>query len=446
MKGFVPTPRALVDHMVEGLFAKRQPTPADVVLDPGCGNGEFIAGILRWCEAKRAATPTIVGVENDPRHWAPAHNRFLGNPSVKVRRRDFLGPDPTKYDFIVGNPPYVPITELTEEERERYRTSGYVTASGRMDLYLLYFEAADSRLAAGGRLVFVTPEKFLYVATAAPLRRLLAGLSVTRVQLLPEDTFPGLTTYPAVTIVDRLKASGPTEFILRDGRRKRSLLPTDGSSWLPASQGRAASRSGPTLDDVAVRISAGVATGADGVFVVRADEVDSDLSEFAHPTLSGRDLRPGQPMPRLSRSMLVPYSEDGSLHPPARAERLLHYLNESGRRSRLEARTCVRRKPWYAFHDSVPMPDLRRPKVVWKDISEQPEFWVDREGDLVPRHSVYYLVPRDPAKLDEIAEYLRSSEAEGWMRAHCQRAANGFLRLQSNVLRRLPIPASLVEV
>lgn len=445
MKGFVPTPQAVVDRMVAQLFRDGPPTADDVVLDPGCGHGEFIAGVLRWCETEEAPCPTLVGVENDPRHWAPAHSRFLGDRRVKIRRRDFLNPDPTKYDYIVGNPPYVPITGLTPEERERYRRAGYATATGRMDLYMLFFEAAVKRLAKGGRLVLITPEKYLYVASAAPLRALLATMFVEEVDLLPEDTFPGLTTYPAITTIVNHRRADSTRFAGRDGSIVIGTVPVDGSSWLPAARGAAEANPGPTLEDVSIRISPGIATGADRVFVLSEDDVAPGLRPYALPTVAGRELRPGRGLPEPTDRMLVPYSDDGRLRAPEDMDELLRYLGDPARRTRLERRSCASRKPWYAFHDSAPIDQIRRPKLLWKDICERPEFWVDRSGEIVPRHSVYYLVPRNPTRLDAIAEYLRSERADKWLRAHCQRAANGYVRLQSEVLKRLPVPSSLVD-
>jgi hypothetical protein len=74
----------------------------------------------------------------------------------------------------------------------------YTTAVGRFDLYLLYFERALSLLHPSGRLVFITPEKFLYVETAAPLRRLLASHGIDEIRMVDENTFPNLTTYPTI--------------------------------------------------------------------------------------------------------------------------------------------------------------------------------------------------------------------------------------------------------
>jgi hypothetical protein len=48
MRGFVPTPDAVVDRMVEKLFAHRSPKADEMLLDPGCGPGAFISGVIRW--------------------------------------------------------------------------------------------------------------------------------------------------------------------------------------------------------------------------------------------------------------------------------------------------------------------------------------------------------------------------------------------------------------
>jgi len=153
MKGFVPTPCKTVDAMVELLFRDSRPAADDFVLDPGCGKGEFIDGVIRWCEARNIALPNIVGVESDPGHMPALCAKFDGIPKVRIELRDYLISDARKFRYVIGNPPYVPITKLSEEEKHRYRNS-YATARGRFDLYLLFFEQGLKNLADNGRLVF----------------------------------------------------------------------------------------------------------------------------------------------------------------------------------------------------------------------------------------------------------------------------------------------------
>jgi adenine-specific DNA-methyltransferase len=441
VKGFVPTPSKTVDLMVDRLFWERHPGPDAVVLDPGCGRGEFIEGILRWCEKHHVSPPRIIGIDSDPRHLEIARVRFDKFGSIEIRQSDFLiGEQSDTYDFIVGNPPYVPITKLSEKEKGNYRRR-FKTAIGRFDLYLLFFERALELLKPAGRLVFVTPEKFLYVDTARPLRRILGGKNVEEIRLIHEATFEQLVTYPTITTVSNVeRAQGSTLVILRNGAEVSVVPPTDGSSWLPSIMGRDADSSGPTLAEICVRISCGVATGADDVFVMDEVAVPSSLRRFAYPTIAGREMGEFNGELGHRKVMLVPYDPEGNLFAETRLGKLKDYLSQPAIRSQLVQRTCVRRKPWYAFHETPPLGDILRPKILCKDITERPKFWIDWSGKLVPRHSVYYIVPSNRLLTQELCDYLNSRVVADWLDSHCQRVANGFLRLQSHVLKRLPIP------
>lgn len=441
MKGFVPTPSETVDLMVDRLFLERPPRSEDTLLDPGCGRGEFIAGVIRWCRAHRAALPRILGVESNPKHVAAATGRFAGLSAVEIRESDFLRDrDPGHYDFIIGNPPYVPITALSEREKRVYRGL-FATATGRFDLYLLFFERALQLLSSGGRMVFITPEKFLYIETAAPLRRILAGKDIQEVRLIDEETFQDLVTYPTITTVSNQASCGVASVLLRNGERVRVAPPPDGSSWLPQMMSHKTDSPELTLADISVRISCGVATGADKAFLKSATAIESGLRRFAYPTIAGREMGDFNKELRFKTLLLVPYNLDGDLLPEDKLGSLGDYLRRSPVRMQLEKRTCVRRKPWYAFHETPPLRDILRPKILCKDITAHPKFWVEREGEIIPRHSVYYIVPRDAALLDDLCDYLNSPSVARWLEGHCQRVANGFLRLQSHVLKRLPLPA-----
>jgi len=444
MRGFVPTPETIVDHMVARLFDARPPSENSRILDPGCGPGAFIEGIIRWCARHRIATPQITGIELDPARHAEATAKFREHKTIKVVRRDFLTRNEERFDYIIGNPPYVSIYSFSDEEKAAFRAE-YETASGRFDLYLLFFEQALRLLELGGRLVFITPEKFLYVKTAEPLRKILAALSVREIRLADEETFAKLVTYPAITTVDNSPPTRNTEIVLRSQVTRKVRFPTDGSSVLPLLNRYPVKHNGPTLADVCVRVSCGVATGADEIYVRRMADLTPELSAFSYPTISGRQLVPGKERIESRDAMLVPYDGAGELLPLSRLGALRRYLSRPENKEHLGQRVCARRKPWHAFHDSVPLGDILRPKLLCKDIAEKPSFWIDRMGTSVPRHSVYYIVPKDPSRLDDLAAYLNSAAALSWMRANCQRAANNFLRLQSATLKRLPVPSSLTQ-
>jgi SAM-dependent methyltransferase len=443
MKGFVPTPADTVDLMVEKLMAGIA-DPRDMrVLDPGCGEGEFIDGLLRYCESYGLSRPRIVGIELDPGRAAISRKRFSRVTEVEIREADFLRPSTDTFDLIVGNPPYVSILELDASERSYFRQA-YSSARGRFDLYVLFFEQALRMLATGGRLVFVTPEKYLYVESARGLRELLLSRHVSELHFAPESTFGSLVTYPLITTVSAESSLAPTSIKSRDGSELAVRIETAGS-WLPAVTGSTPSEHRElVLKDVTLRVSCGVATGADQVFVVRKSELSPALSRFAHPTLSGRQISPDRRVTN-DHVILAPYDGTGRLLPESSLGALGAFLNDPDRRAQLERRTCATRKNWFAYHDNLPLDVMLRPKLLCKDITETPFFIIDETGSIVPRHSVYYVVPVDPSDLRPLASYLNSAEAQDWMRSHCQRAAKGFLRMQSHTLKQLPIPATVAS-
>jgi SAM-dependent methyltransferase len=441
MLGFVRTPPHVVDMMVADLFGARPPTPGTRLLDPGCGEGDLIAGVIRWCEQHGSPLPQITGVEVHPERSRAARRRFDPWDAVRIVTGDFLRGDPGAYDFVLSNPPYVAITELAEDAKARYRDR-FATATGRFDLYLLFWEQALGALRPGGRLVFITPEKYLTVESARSLRCLLARADVQTIRMLPEDTFEGLTTYPTVTVVQNTTPQGSARLHLRDDTCREVPFSEGGDSLAPHMYAEGPLVDGDVvLDEACLRVSCGIATGGDRHFVQDAASLPPELRAFAHPTVSGRQLVHGEASVQPVDAMLIPYTRHGTLMNLADLGPFAAYLE--ARKDRLLERSCTRRKPWYAFHETPRLDELLRPKILCKDVAEEPYFWVDEEGEIVPRHSVYYIIPREPSILADLARYLNGPEARAWLMAHCQRVRKGFIRLQSTVLKQLPIPRAL---
>ncbi len=93
------------------------------------------------------------------------------------------------FDAVIGNPPYLFITELSETEKryffERYKTSEY-----RFDVYGLFTELALSRLVKrGGYLGFIVPRTLLSNDSFEKLRKFI--LEHTRLKTVV-DIGPGV--------------------------------------------------------------------------------------------------------------------------------------------------------------------------------------------------------------------------------------------------------------
>lgn len=347
MKGQVLTPPHIVKMMIAKLFKKRKPRPNDQVLDAGCGDGAFIRGILEWCHQNDLRPPKITGVELDSQILQRARKSLKNHKTVTLVNRDFLLNDFAPCSYIVCNPPYVRVENIDESKKTIYREN-FSTATNRFDLYMLFFEKALRCLAPLGRLVFITPEKFEYTLTSRPLRALMTSYHVAEIHHLNEEAFKGYLTYPTITTIDNDKA--PTTIIYRDGAKATVLLPSGGSPWISAIQGQALPvKTEVRLKRICKRISCGIATGRDNIFVIRADKVPEDLKPFSYPTISGKQITAGGVT--LSDRILVPYDRLGQIIPEKKLGPLGKYL--SNYKKELTSRYCVAKgkRSMHAYYD-----------------------------------------------------------------------------------------------
>ena len=130
MKGQVLTPPRIVIIMIEKLFQKRNPRSNDRVLDPGCGDGTFIKGILEWCQKNGIKSPQITGVESDIQIFQRARESLRDYENVTLINKDFLLNEFGTYSFILGNPPYVRVEDIEESKKRIYRRK-FSTAKNR---------------------------------------------------------------------------------------------------------------------------------------------------------------------------------------------------------------------------------------------------------------------------------------------------------------------------
>ncbi len=447
MKGHVVTPSDLANMMVEKLFEDHNPEIDDRILYPGIGsNAPFIKAVHEWCEEHNKSIPEGIGVELDPERISDARESIELSNTTLIEG-DFLSTDLPdeigEFDYIIGNPPYVPVTQLTDDEKEKY-SAEFDTAWRRFDLYILFFERGLELLVENGRLCYVTPEKYEYISSANTLRKLLTKYHIREIEHISQDWFSGYKTYPAITTIDAADP-GETQVIQRNGQKNTVHLPTDGSSWASTIRGGSDLDTGVTLGDITVRISAGLATGRDSLYVVSKGDIPQLEKEgWAYPTVSGKQLRTFDG-PYTNDLILCPYDERGNLIP----EDKLGSFGEWAEiyRDELEERSCVQKRgrAWYGWHNAPPMEEILQPKIVCKDVTKEPEFWAEPEGSVLPRHSVYYIIPKNNDEIDDLLAYLNSNEAKEWIEANAQKAYTDHIRIQSEVIEDLPVPTQFAE-
>ncbi len=79
------------------------------ILEPSCGQGVFL-DIL-----SESGFTNVVGVEIDP--------ELAKHPVFEVKNESFLSHDAsTKYDMVIGNPPYIRWKDLDESAKQEFKS------------------------------------------------------------------------------------------------------------------------------------------------------------------------------------------------------------------------------------------------------------------------------------------------------------------------------------
>ena len=110
-----------------------------------------------------------------------------------------------KYDFVVGNPPYVRTRKFSKEENERFRNE-YCTPYGSFDIYLPFIERGIKWLNEAGKFGFITSNKYFIADYGVKLRPFI--LNNCKISQLVDlsfcpDVFEEPLIYAAITILER---------------------------------------------------------------------------------------------------------------------------------------------------------------------------------------------------------------------------------------------------
>lgn len=424
---------------------------------------------------KRAATVLI------DCGWGETESRQLAQ--AWVRRADFLL-EPNPYlgglgdgvDFVVGNPPYVRLEAIDSGVADRYR-SLFKTMTGRADLYIGFYEKALSMLKPGGVCGFICADRWMLNQYGANLRKLVTSeYSVEAVvEMHRADAFHDeVLAYPAVTIIrkgeqgralvaklDHDSEDAANAEVLDALRHIRASHGGNGSPtiegtsavvvdewfsgsdpWPCVSPERLAllkrlEASFPPMEDPATdtRVSIGVASGADKVFIT--DDPDLVESERLLPIALAKDTMSGY-LAWSGHYLVNPWESDGSLVDLERYPRLRGYFEEN--ESVLRGRDVGKKNPdrWYRTIDKVHYSLTARPKLLIPDIKSVAHPVYD-DGSVYPHHNLYH-VTSEAWDLKVLGGILLSEVGQFFIECYAVRMNGGYLRFQAQYLRRIRVP------
>lgn len=459
--GDVFTRREVVAYMLDLLEYTSDRNLSDVrILEPSCGNGEFLLEITSRLKDSSARFgfdfnvtfhKNVLACDIDKSKVTECVHRLkalfpeLHNVEECILCEDFLLSAHGFFDVIVGNPPYIRYEEIPTAKRNIYKKT-FHTFHYRTDIYVLFFEKTLLMLKTNGLHCFICANRWMKNQYGKKLRQMIASeIKIHRIiDMEQADAFhEKVLAYPAITLLE----NAPSDITFCFGKALSitdldNLCLTTMKSPYNEDWSRIFSQD-ETFGDMTpiekqgFKIGIGVATGADSIFVSSAlhDIVEHEL---LIPALNARNLS-GDTLSWDGRYLLNPYKKDGTLiqlenYPLAKT----YFENH---REKLSNRHKALKNPskWYATIDMIKPFLLTETKILLPDISGNNFIFIDK-GNFYPQHNLYYITGNSERSLQILAAFLMSDAIKSQLSKMANHMNGGYPRWQSQYLRKLLIP------
>ncbi|MEK7104135.1 MAG: N-6 DNA methylase, partial [Patescibacteria group bacterium] len=214
--GVVFTPEWVVDFMVSEVLNNQKLTGEEKILDAGCGEGIFtLIATKKFSELTGKAIEKVVEeniyfIDISQEHIEKTKQNLQKLSGKEIKKFNAITDDfcfhdfSEKFDFIIGNPPYVRIQNLNGRKEQLQKK--FITAlSGSIDLYFCFFERALKLLKENGKTSFITPNSHFHSAAGKNLRSLMLPYLIKVINFDHFQVFKDATAYTAITFLHKAK-------------------------------------------------------------------------------------------------------------------------------------------------------------------------------------------------------------------------------------------------
>lgn len=466
------------------------------VCEPAVGDGRLIEALINEMRRdgyKGKVTAIGFDINSEATNKTYETLSFDKNTNILVVNKDFLSSDTDVdgFDIIISNPPYIR-TQIIGGDKSK-KLAAEFNVSGKIDTYHLFMMKCTNLLRENGVMGFITSNKFLNTKSGLSLRAFLSknininkvfDLGDTRVfesAVLPALLFAGkvcerknsfISVYESKPtepselsgddfysclsasgedMIDRKASFSGRDFDIKCGRFEQentttewNLITNDSEKFIS----KVKNNTWSTFSDIG-KVRVGVKTTADDIFIKTKDEwseMGDDKPHFLYGLITSKDCAPFlRKTGDSATQILYPYKMDCESRELEKINDKpdFNYLNKH--KQKLSSRTYLEKagREWYEIW--VPQkPSLWNGlKIVWKDISDSPCFFLDDSNDIV-RGECFWL-KKNEGVCDEIIYLALAVANSKFIEKYYDIVFNNKLyasrrRFISQYVSRFPIP------
>lgn len=224
-KGQVMTPTPIVEQILD-IVGYTDDIINKKICEPSFGDGQFLAKIIERLiiaakskhikNADIASTikQNVFGFEKDKKMFEKAIAKInaicfsYSLPEIDwsenllcANTLDVYNNYLDCFDFVVGNPPYVRIHNMSEDDRLKIKN--FTFNQGMSDLYVIFYEIGIKMLKDNGKLCFISPNSFMKNASQKSFRKYILENNYLEAiyDFREEKVFSNADTYTCICLI-----------------------------------------------------------------------------------------------------------------------------------------------------------------------------------------------------------------------------------------------------
>ena len=217
----VQTPESYVLFLLDSVGYKNN-LYGKKILENSCGHGNILIQIIERyildSQKNNISVKDLVkGIENDIVAYETDETSVqickerledlktkynLPNIHWNIINCDFLNADIQKYDFIIGNPPYITYHDLTLDDRKFLNNNFESCKNGRFDYFYAFVEKSINSLKDGGKLSYLIPFSVFRNSSAKKLRNIIKPYIVDIYDYSGIKIFPSVITSSTIIVCE----------------------------------------------------------------------------------------------------------------------------------------------------------------------------------------------------------------------------------------------------